>query len=125
MIWHGAEQRLFRSNVFLYLATADSPAMAYLNGLVGHNGAHGCCIYCGQCSRHKPALPNYYPALHRYGPDDSGSNNYSLCNNDNSDNSDDHGSAAQGVVGAAASSSRGRWPRISTEERYQAALQNV
>ncbi|KAI0714307.1 hypothetical protein C8T65DRAFT_543183, partial [Cerioporus squamosus] len=46
LIWNAAEQRLVRSNIYLYLATADSPAMAYLNGLVGHNGAHGCRLYC-------------------------------------------------------------------------------
>ncbi|RPD55758.1 hypothetical protein L226DRAFT_548519 [Lentinus tigrinus ALCF2SS1-7] len=77
-IWNAAENRLILSNVYLYLVTADSPAMAYLNGLVGHNGKHGCRIYCPQKSRHKPGLPNYYPALGRYFPDDSGSSDYSI-----------------------------------------------
>ncbi|TFK80943.1 hypothetical protein K466DRAFT_455001, partial [Polyporus arcularius HHB13444] len=46
-IWDAAQQRQFRSDLWLYTATADSPAMAYLNGLVGHNGRQGCRLYCG------------------------------------------------------------------------------
>ncbi|RDX43647.1 hypothetical protein OH76DRAFT_1331159, partial [Lentinus brumalis] len=60
---------LFRSNLYLLLATADSPGMAYLNGLVGHNGAHGCRLFCGQRGRHRPSKPTYYPALLSYGSD--------------------------------------------------------
>ncbi|KAI0695490.1 hypothetical protein C8T65DRAFT_710796 [Cerioporus squamosus] len=44
----------------------DSPAMAYLNGLVGHHGACGCRVYCGQLGRHKPGKGTYYPAMLRY-----------------------------------------------------------
>nr|VWP00054.1 Zn(2)-C6 fungal-type domain-containing protein [Ganoderma boninense] len=64
-IWDSVDRRTFQSKVFLPLATADSPAMAYLNGLVGHNGALGCRVYCGQPGRHKPYHPTYYPALKR------------------------------------------------------------
>lgn len=115
MIWNAAERRLVRSNLFLYLVTADSPAMAYLNGLVGHNGAHSCRLYCPQRSRHKPALPNYYPALKRYGPDDSGPSDYSL-RHDSGDNDDDDDD------GNPRSSSHGQPPRASVHERYTAAL---
>ncbi|PIL24852.1 hypothetical protein GSI_12738 [Ganoderma sinense ZZ0214-1] len=62
-IWDSVQRRTFRARVFLLFATADSPAMAYLNGLVGHNGALGCRLCCGQVGRHKPNHPIYYPAL--------------------------------------------------------------
>ncbi|KAI0364294.1 hypothetical protein BV20DRAFT_908711, partial [Pilatotrama ljubarskyi] len=45
-IWDAAEERLFTSFPIIIFATADSPAMAYLNGLVGHHGAQGCRLYC-------------------------------------------------------------------------------
>ncbi|KAL1950134.1 hypothetical protein VTO73DRAFT_5257 [Trametes versicolor] len=41
-VWDASENRLFTSYLYLLLVTADGPAMAYLNGLVGHQGAHGC-----------------------------------------------------------------------------------
>ncbi|KJA14442.1 hypothetical protein HYPSUDRAFT_208676 [Hypholoma sublateritium FD-334 SS-4] len=37
-IWDAANNRLFKSLLFLGLNTADGPAMAYLTGLVGHHG---------------------------------------------------------------------------------------
>ncbi len=77
-IWDADEERLFRSYLYLFLVTADSPAMAYLNGLVGHTGAHCCRLYCGQCGRHKPGIGIYYPALTSYGSDDDGPPNISL-----------------------------------------------
>ena len=62
-IWDAAEWCVFCSIVFLLFATADSPAMAYLNSLVGHNGGQGCHIYCGQVGHRKPNHPTYYLAL--------------------------------------------------------------
>ncbi|CDO72543.1 hypothetical protein BN946_scf184983.g26 [Trametes cinnabarina] len=64
-IWDAAENRLFRSYLFLLLVTADGPAMAYLNGLVGHQGAHGCRLYCEFLGRNKPGMAMYYPAALR------------------------------------------------------------
>ncbi|KAH9846588.1 hypothetical protein C2E23DRAFT_948968 [Lenzites betulinus] len=46
-------KREFISRPYLLLATADGPGMAYLSGLVGHQGARG---------RLKPAANTYYPA---------------------------------------------------------------
>ena len=37
--------------------------MAYLNGLVGHHGKFGCCLYYPVPGRHKPNGSHYYPAL--------------------------------------------------------------
>ncbi|KAI0058691.1 hypothetical protein BV25DRAFT_1188194 [Artomyces pyxidatus] len=37
--------------------------MAYLNGLVGHNGGYGCRLYCPIKGRHKHGQPYYYPAF--------------------------------------------------------------
>ncbi|KAJ7048248.1 hypothetical protein C8F01DRAFT_931624, partial [Mycena amicta] len=42
---------------------ADGPGMAMIDGLVGHNGAYGCRIFCPVKGRHKPNAPTYYPAL--------------------------------------------------------------
>ena len=63
MIWDAAEDRVFKSYLYLLLATADGPGMTYLNGLVGHSGAYGCRLYCPVKGRHKPGAPHYYPAL--------------------------------------------------------------
>ncbi|EGO22210.1 hypothetical protein SERLADRAFT_395033, partial [Serpula lacrymans var. lacrymans S7.9] len=46
-IWDASTNRFFMSMPFLALITADGPAMAYLNGPVGHNGKHSCRLYCG------------------------------------------------------------------------------
>ncbi|KJA24703.1 hypothetical protein HYPSUDRAFT_135758 [Hypholoma sublateritium FD-334 SS-4] len=62
-IWDASVDRLFVSQLFLALNTADGPAMAYLNGLVGHHGKFGCRLYCPVPGRHKPNGPHYYPAL--------------------------------------------------------------
>ncbi|TFK84307.1 hypothetical protein K466DRAFT_577363 [Polyporus arcularius HHB13444] len=62
-IWDASREQEIRVRPFLLLATADSPAMAYLNGLIGHNGRYGCRLYCGHQGRHKPEHPTYYPAL--------------------------------------------------------------
>ncbi len=45
------------------LKTAVGPGMACLNGLVGHNGARGCRIYCKVPSRHRDSHTHYYPVL--------------------------------------------------------------
>ncbi len=62
-IWDAANNRLFKSLLFLALNTADGPAMAYLTGLVGHHGKYGCRLYCPTPGRHKTNGPHYYPAL--------------------------------------------------------------
>ncbi len=69
-IWDAAEEREFSSRLYVLLVGADSPAMAYLNSLVGHNGRHACRIYCGHRGRHKPGQGTYYPALLRPSSDD-------------------------------------------------------
>lgn len=61
-IWDAFRDRLFTSHPFLALATADGPGMAYLNGLVGHHGKHGCRLACPLQGRHKPGASHYYPA---------------------------------------------------------------
>ena len=67
-IWDAFRDEKFISRLFLALNTADGPAMAYLNSLVGHHGKFGCCLYCPVPGRHKPNGPHYYPALMK--PDD-------------------------------------------------------
>ena len=62
-IWDALRQVIFVSHPFFALGTADGPAMAYLNGLVGHHGKLGCRLYCSLTGRHKPGGPHYYPAL--------------------------------------------------------------
>ena len=77
-IWDASTNRVFSSNLFLALNTADGPGMAYLNGLVGHHGKYGCRLYCSVPGRHKPNGPHYYPALLK--PD-----NYSMDGCDHND----------------------------------------
>lgn len=77
-IWDAAERRQFRSRLYLLLVTADSPAMAYMNGLVGHTGMNMCRLYCGREGRHKPNLGTYYPALLRPDGDVNGPVDFSL-----------------------------------------------
>lgn len=62
-IWDAFQNQNFTSNLFLALNTADGPAMALLDGLVGHHGKFGCRLYCPVPGRHKPNGPHYYPAL--------------------------------------------------------------
>ncbi|KIJ95010.1 hypothetical protein K443DRAFT_42590, partial [Laccaria amethystina LaAM-08-1] len=62
-IWNAAIDQIFKSQPFLALDTADGPAMAYLNSLVGHHGKFGCRLYCPTPGRHKTNGSHYYPAL--------------------------------------------------------------
>ena len=51
-IWDAARDRVFMSRPFFAIGTADGPGMTYLNGLVGHQGAYCCLLYCpvkGHC----------------------------------------------------------------------------
>jgi len=62
-VWDADQKRTFTSRIFLFLACADSPGMAYLNGLTGHSGAYGCRLYCSVKGRRKTNGNHYYPAL--------------------------------------------------------------
>jgi hypothetical protein len=63
VIWDAFKDRIFNSNPFLGLDTADGPGMVYLDGFVGHHGKYQCRLYCPVPGRHKPNGPHYYPAL--------------------------------------------------------------
>ena len=52
-----------KSKVFFYLATADGPGSVYFSGLVGHQGALSCRVFCGMKGRRKAGSSHYYPAL--------------------------------------------------------------
>ncbi|RPD54104.1 hypothetical protein L226DRAFT_433819, partial [Lentinus tigrinus ALCF2SS1-7] len=45
-IWDAAEDRVYVTRPIILFATADTVAMAYINGLVGHSGAQGCRVWC-------------------------------------------------------------------------------
>jgi len=62
-IWDTSSGRLFTSHPFLALATADSPAMVSINGLVWHQGRNRCHLYCPLKGCRKPGGSHYYPAL--------------------------------------------------------------
>jgi hypothetical protein len=62
LVWDARRDLVFKSHVFLALATADGPGMTYLNGCVGHSGKSGCRLYCPLIGRHKPGGTHYYPA---------------------------------------------------------------
>ncbi|KAG1868969.1 hypothetical protein DFJ58DRAFT_714138 [Suillus subalutaceus] len=55
VIWNALHRRVYQSHPFL--------ALAYLNGLVGHHGKNGCCLFCSCIGRHKPGGTHYYLAL--------------------------------------------------------------
>jgi hypothetical protein len=61
-IWDANSGRVFKSTPFLALGTADGPGLTHLNGLVGHQGAFGCRLFCGTKGRRKAGAPTYYPA---------------------------------------------------------------
>ena len=61
-IWDASYRMLYISHPFPMLATADGPAMAYINGLVGHQGKVGCRLHCPLKGHHKPGASTYYPA---------------------------------------------------------------
>jgi hypothetical protein len=58
-IWDASTDTLYVSNPYMALASADGPAMAYINGLVGHQGKIGCRLYCPFKGRLKGS--HYYP----------------------------------------------------------------
>lgn len=60
-VYNGATNQIFTSRPFLALVTADGPAMACLNGCVGHMGKMHCRHYCSLVGRHKDKAPTYYP----------------------------------------------------------------
>ncbi len=57
------EQRIKNVRPFLAFATADTPGMASMAGMVGHQGKYGCRLYCGLPGRHREGDGHYYPAL--------------------------------------------------------------
>lgn len=61
-VWDSSRCACFLADVYFALGTADGPGMAYLNGLVGHHGGHGCRLNCGMRGRHKPGGTHYFPA---------------------------------------------------------------
>ncbi len=46
-VWDGFLQELYTSHLCFALETANALGMALMNGLVGHHGSFGCCIFCG------------------------------------------------------------------------------
>jgi hypothetical protein len=62
-VWDAYQDRIFTSNPFLFLKTADGPGMTYFNGLNGHSGAQGCRLFCPVRGRRKAGATHYYPAL--------------------------------------------------------------
>ncbi|KAI0070681.1 hypothetical protein K474DRAFT_1713122 [Panus rudis PR-1116 ss-1] len=62
VVWDGSALERRRSDIYIAIASADSPGMAFINGLVGHHGGHGCRIYCGMKGRHKDGGTHYFPA---------------------------------------------------------------
>jgi hypothetical protein len=82
-IWDAAQNRSFKSKIFLALVSADGPAMACLNGCVGHHGRVHCRFYCPLVGRHKPGGTHYYPT--RFKPENF---TVSGCDHDDVDISD-------------------------------------
>ena len=62
-VWDAARDYTFISFLFLLCAMADTPGMSQMDGMVGHSGGLGCCLYCSLRGHHKPNSSYYYPAL--------------------------------------------------------------
>ncbi|KAG2746862.1 hypothetical protein P692DRAFT_201840808 [Suillus brevipes Sb2] len=62
-VWDASCDTHFISNLHLLLTTADSPGLVYWDGMVGHSGKNGGCIYCGVRGRRKTRATHYYSAL--------------------------------------------------------------
>ncbi|KAF5386899.1 hypothetical protein D9615_001883 [Tricholomella constricta] len=62
-VWNASTNEVFISYPFLHLGGADGPGSTHFTGLVGHQGAYPCRLYCDVKGRHKPGGPHYYPAL--------------------------------------------------------------
>ena len=48
---------------FLAFVTADSPAMASVSAMVGHQGKYGCRLHCGLPGRRRHGEGHYYPVM--------------------------------------------------------------
>jgi len=64
-IWDASQDHVFSSDLYLLFTTADGPGLVCWDGMVGHSGKNGCCIYCPAPGRHKFHGTHYYPALLR------------------------------------------------------------
>ncbi|KAI0054811.1 hypothetical protein BV25DRAFT_1873269 [Artomyces pyxidatus] len=60
--WDASQNKMIIDRPFVAFGAADTPAMALLDGMVGHSGRFGCHFYCEMQGRHKPNAPHYYPA---------------------------------------------------------------
>ncbi|KIO01813.1 hypothetical protein M404DRAFT_28315 [Pisolithus tinctorius Marx 270] len=60
-IWDASQNITFLSDLYLIFVTANGPGLVYFNGMVGHSGHNGCCLYCGLLGCCKGN--HYYPAL--------------------------------------------------------------
>ncbi|KAJ3533931.1 hypothetical protein NM688_g7210 [Phlebia brevispora] len=61
-VWNALTKEVVPKHPYLACGAADGPGMCYFNGCVGHKGANGCRLYCGQQGRLKPNSTHYYPA---------------------------------------------------------------
>ncbi|KIK96436.1 hypothetical protein PAXRUDRAFT_138501 [Paxillus rubicundulus Ve08.2h10] len=51
------------SHLYLLFTTADGPGLIYWDGMVGHSGKNGCCLYCGVWTSYLFSSTHYYPVL--------------------------------------------------------------
>ena len=62
-VYDASLSSLVQSRPLVVFGTADSPASAFMSGMVGHSGCTGCCLYCDIPSRHCTHDGHYYPAM--------------------------------------------------------------
>ena len=74
MIWDAFSDMKYISHPFLMLATADGPAMAYINGLVRHQWKIGCLLYCPFPGHRKES--HYYLVCLKLLDDNTSDNNH-------------------------------------------------
>ncbi|KIJ23359.1 hypothetical protein M422DRAFT_62428 [Sphaerobolus stellatus SS14] len=62
-IWDSLNKTYFQSMLIYWLTSADGPGSVYMTGLVGHQGAYPCRIFCGLKGRHQPGKSHHYLTL--------------------------------------------------------------
>ncbi|KAJ3545130.1 hypothetical protein NMY22_g2553 [Coprinellus aureogranulatus] len=62
-VWDARKKAVVQCRTFFFVQTADAPAMVYMDGRVGHHGAHGCRLGCSMKGRHDKGTGFYY-AVH-------------------------------------------------------------
>ncbi|KIK94990.1 hypothetical protein PAXRUDRAFT_77016, partial [Paxillus rubicundulus Ve08.2h10] len=54
---------IFKPDLYFLYPTGNGPMLVYWDGMVGHCGKNGYCVYCETKGSQKTWQSHYYPAL--------------------------------------------------------------